>query len=493
MITVKIDPKKKHRISPYLYMQFMEPLSVTDTSVDAAWDFCKRDWFPSVVDKVRDLSPTMIRFGGCFASYYHWKEAIGKYEDRKPMVNYAWSGIYQNHVGTHEIVDFCRRVGAEPFLVANMESEGMKHWAYPEGDIPRLGTAEEAAEWVDYCNNPNNAHRIDNGIETPYNVKYWQVGNETSYGAFTYNGHYERGFTCDECYETTARFAEKMKKKDPTITLIGWGDLERTRGSRSGEPWAKKMNALNDIDLLAFHHHFDSGLDNSPLRGTDYRHDAENTWMHLMNAYKSLQSTIDLMRSCCGGKRLAMTEGHFALPGRNRNEVLSSWGAGVAYARCLNVIMRNSDILDIATMADFFGNVWQVNALMIPTPIWQGKPYLQPVGVVMKLFGKNQGEYALDISYSGSVDAVGSVTGNVYYVHIANTDMNASQEIELDLGGLKIESATMHYVAQKPTVEITPSSLDVFDERRLDLKSNKVTLPPAAVAAIEIKVAETDR
>lgn len=490
MITLKINTEKKHEISPYLYMQFMEPLGITDTSVDAAWDFCRHDWFPSVVEKTREFSPTMIRFGGCFASYYHWKEAVGDINLRRPMVNYAWGGIYMNRVGTHELIDFCKRVGAEPFIVANMESEGMKHWAYPDGDIPRLGTAEEAAEWVDYCNNPDNELRISHGHKDPYGVKYWQIGNETSYGAFTYDGHYERGFTVDQCYDATCRFSEAMRSADPTIKIVGWGDVERTKGSRTGDPWATKMCNIDGIDMLAFHHHFGSGLENSPLRGTDYRRDTEDTWRHLMNAHKSLQTTIDMMRSVCGKKRLAMTEGHFAIPGRNRNEVLSSWGAGVAYARCLNVIMRNSDVLDIATMADFFGNVWQVNALMIPTPIWQSRPYLQPVGVVMKLFGRHQGKHALDISYSGALDATASATDNKIFIHLANTDMKYPQTISLDLGGARVESAVMHYVACAPEVEITPSCLDVFSEKETAVNEKEIVLPAAAVAAIEITLAK---
>ena len=68
MSKIKVSNKIKHTISPYLYMQFMEPLGVADTSVDAAWDFIENDWYPIVVDKVKELAPTMIRFGGCFAS-----------------------------------------------------------------------------------------------------------------------------------------------------------------------------------------------------------------------------------------------------------------------------------------------------------------------------------------------------------------------------------------------------------------------------------------
>lgn len=199
-----------------------------------------------------------------------------------------------------------------------------------------------------------------------------------------------------------------------------------------------------------------------------------------------MQEHIDRMRADCNGRRLAMTEGHFALPGRNRNEVLSSWSAGVSYARCHNVLMRNSDILDIATLADFFGNVWQVNALLIPTPIERGRPYLQPVGAVMRLFGRHQGERALEIHPCAGVDAVASRTRNTIFVHAANTDMHASQRLRFDLGAQQIEKICMEYIAADPTAEITPSEPDLFATRSECCSGEQITLPPAAVAALEI-------
>lgn len=476
MINLKIDTNKKHKISTYLYMQFMEPLGTADTSIDAAWDFEKNEWFSDVIEKVNELGPTMVRFGGTFIDYYHWKEAVGK--ERTPMINYCWGGIYHNLVGTHEVADFCKKVNAEPLIVVNMESDGFEVWKKPG----RTGTAAEAAEWVDYCNNPNNAQRIADGVEEPYNVKYWQIGNETSYKLLRHTG-----FKLDECYDATCRFAEAMKKADPTIKLIGWGDK-----SYDGIEWAGKMSEIDNIEMLAFHHHFNSGLPNSPLRGTDYRLDWENTWNHLMYAHNSLDEHIKEMRATSHGKRLAITEGHFGLEGRNRNEVLSSWGAGVAYARCLNTIMRHSDIVDIATMADFFGTVWQVNAIILPYQIhfYEGwfKPYLQPVGSVMSLFRHHQGDYMVDTSYNGAIDAVSSVTDNKYFLHIANTDMNYSQDIKLDIGDKKIKSATMYYIVEKADVEITQVNRDVFSVKTQEIENGRFTLPAAAVAAIEIIV-----
>ncbi len=48
--TLSVDPTPTFELSPYLYMQFMEPLGVTDTSVDAAWDFRAGDWREDVIE-----------------------------------------------------------------------------------------------------------------------------------------------------------------------------------------------------------------------------------------------------------------------------------------------------------------------------------------------------------------------------------------------------------------------------------------------------------
>ena len=96
MKKINISTQKKHTISPYLYMQFMEPLSNADSSVDAGWDYIKDRWQPCLMDVVKELSPTMVRFGGCFASYYHWKEAVGPRESRIPLYNQCWDGMFSN-------------------------------------------------------------------------------------------------------------------------------------------------------------------------------------------------------------------------------------------------------------------------------------------------------------------------------------------------------------------------------------------------------------
>ena len=41
---IQVDPSPLHELSPYLFMQFMEPLGTTDGSVAAAWDFGRDRW-----------------------------------------------------------------------------------------------------------------------------------------------------------------------------------------------------------------------------------------------------------------------------------------------------------------------------------------------------------------------------------------------------------------------------------------------------------------
>jgi len=121
-----VDPKPLFDLSPHLYMQFMEPLGATDGSVEAAWDHLRDQWREDVVEITRELGPPMMRWGGIFADFYRWREGVGPRDRRPSMLNLHWGGIESNQVGTHEFVELCRQVGAEPLICVNFESDGRK-------------------------------------------------------------------------------------------------------------------------------------------------------------------------------------------------------------------------------------------------------------------------------------------------------------------------------------------------------------------------------
>ncbi|MGD9635015.1 MAG: alpha-L-arabinofuranosidase C-terminal domain-containing protein [Pirellulales bacterium] len=473
---LRIDLRPAFELSPYLYMQFMEPLGATDGSVEAAWNHDAQAWREDVVETTRELEPTMLRWGGIYTDFYRWREGVGPRDQRPTMVNQMWGGIESNQVGTAEFCEFARRIHAETLMCVNFESDGREQYATYHGKS-RTGDAREAAEWVAYCNDPENAERRGHGHQDPFNVQFWQLGNETSYD--------NRGFDLDTTIRKTNEFARAMRDVDPKIKLIAWGD--------SG--WASRMadETGDQVDLLAFHHMFNPDRRDEPvLEGERYRRDPAATWATLMDAWKHNDEKIRSVRASLDGRQipLAMTECHFAIPGRNRCDVLSTWAAGVSYGRILNNHQRHGDVLRIATSADFCGTRWQVNAVMIPTP--HGKAYLQPVARVMRLYRHHIGKHALAVeSCPAELDVVASRTDNKLFLHVVNTQQSAAADLGLNLGDAKIAAATSFEIADDPMVEVSDlNDAKVMQIRQRTLgKDGRWSIPPASVSAIEVELA----
>jgi alpha-N-arabinofuranosidase len=474
--SLQVDLTPKHELSPYLYMQFMEPLGVTDSSVEAAWDHLHDKWRDDVIRATADLEPTMVRWGGIFTDYYRWREGVGPRDKRPTMVNLMWGGLESNQIGTAEFVDFCRQVHADPLVCVNFESDGREHFRKAKGSV-RTGDAQEAADWVRYCNDPDHAERRQHGHDQPLTIRHWQLGNETSYD--------QHGFDRDTTIKKTVEFAKAMRAADPEIQLIAWGD--------SG--WARPMlqGAGEHVNMLAFHHMFNPDDAKHPvLEGELYRRDPDATWHRLMEAWTINDAKIREVRESLDGREfpLAMTECHFAIPGRNRCDVLSSWAAGVSYGRILNNHQRHGDLLKVATSADFCGTRWQVNALMIPVP--HGDAYLQPVARVMKLYRHHIGQHALEVTATpADLDVVASRTGDKVFLHVVNTHRTQSASATLGLGDATIRQATAFEIADDPQVELSSlNSSKVMQQAKKTLDpGGKWSFPPASVTAVEVELA----
>jgi hypothetical protein len=467
-----VEPEPRFELSPYLYMQFMEPLGAANGSTDIAWDYGRDEWREGFVELASALGPRLMRWpGGCFSSYYRWREGVGQ---RRPTRNLLWGGMESNRIGTHEYIDFCRRVGADPMIAVNFESDGREHWAHPPEGGERSAGPDEAAAWVDYCNNPENAERIRHGAPDPFGVRLWQIGNETSYD--------ENGYDCETTARRTVAFAEAMRRADPDIELVGWGD--------SG--WAPRVLEVagDHLQYVAFHHHFRSALDDSPLHDTAYREDPERTWEHFMSAWQSTDECLNRMRQQVAGwgGGLALTESHFSMRGRNRCEAQSTWAAGVANARVLNVHARHGDILKIATLGDFCGSKWMNNVLMLPGP-WTC--YMMPVGSVIALFRAHSGERALTVvDVPDGLDVTASRTGERVFLHVVNTRRTKAVEAEPSVPGRRIESARVWQIAADPELEVMETRPDVFTPTEHELPDDgQWAFPAASVSAVELELA----
>jgi len=140
---------------------------------------------PDLLDAVRGLRPPIIRWpGGCFASVYLWKDAVGPQHERRIYSAYMWEDQDINSLGTDEYMMLCNRVGAKPLLVINT---GILDAGCGAPAQFKLASRDDylpyALEWMEYCNGdastPMGALRAAHGHPEPYGVVYWELDNET--------------------------------------------------------------------------------------------------------------------------------------------------------------------------------------------------------------------------------------------------------------------------------------------------------------------------
>ena len=122
-----------------------------------------------VVDALRAISIPNLRWpGGCFADEYHWTNGVGPREERPSMVNTHWGDVVEdNSFGTHEFMQLCELLGADPYVSGNVGS----------------GTVREMSDWVEYLTRSGDAPmsrlRREHGRTEPWKVPFWGIGNES--------------------------------------------------------------------------------------------------------------------------------------------------------------------------------------------------------------------------------------------------------------------------------------------------------------------------
>lgn len=480
---IVIDPKPQFEISPYLYMQFMEPLGVTDSGVAAAWDYEADDWRQDFIETTRELAPDVIRWGGIFSRYYKWREGVGPINKRPPMRNYAWGGWETNRVGTAEFVNLCRRVGAEPLYCVNFLSDGIRRYAKtPEGN--RTGDAGEAADWVSYANDPDNRERKAHGANEPFNIRLWQLGNETSYG--------KEGFSRDEAIAHTIEFARAMKQRDPSIRLIGWGD----RG-REGL-WAPELvrRAGEHLDYVAFHM---MGVrptrQDTLLWGLRYQRDPARAWEELRQLVKVVESRLiemeQALRAAGAPLGIAITEGHLGLSPHNTNPLLAEWLSAAYHAGTMNLYLRHGDMVKIATGADFPTTRWTVGSVIIQVP--RGLSYLMPVGSIMRLFKRHKGSHGVAvISAPADLDIAASRADTRIYLHVLNASYSRSVEASFIVSGMEVTGGRVFEIASEdPREYVNQDRPSVFRPREKPLPAAPALswrFPARSVSAVELEV-----
>lgn len=162
------------------------------------------DFVPAMLERVRALAPTVLRYpGGTYSDVFHWEAATNEHVFNRQ--------VQPTLMDTRRFLELCELVGAQPLITVNVVT----------------GTAQEAARWVAFTNGRKTVSRLS-GRPLP-RVRYWEIGNEPY---LKEQSRDDIDLRPDEYARRAGRFIAAMRAVDPDI-LIG---LPLTSDTRSGVP-----------------------------------------------------------------------------------------------------------------------------------------------------------------------------------------------------------------------------------------------------------------
>jgi alpha-N-arabinofuranosidase len=185
------------------------------------------------IDALRQLHSGFWRLpGGNFISDFNWYASVGNRDKRAPYLDHAWNAVQSNDVGLDEFMTLCRLLHVAPYVTVNAG----------------FGDAHSAAAEVKYLNAPAStrlgALRARNGHPRPYDVKFWNIGNEPY-------GPWELGHTSLKDYVwKNNEFAHAMLHADPHIVLLASGAMP---DEMTVEGIARKLGHPSDQIALCSH------------------------------------------------------------------------------------------------------------------------------------------------------------------------------------------------------------------------------------------------
>jgi len=410
---------------------------------------------PDLLRAVAQLKPPIIRWpGGCFASPYRWKDGIGPQHARRVTPRELWDDLDINSLGTDEFIAMCRKVGAKPLIVVNI---GTPQW---NADTDTHDYMQDVLDWIEYCNGPADSKwgkvRAANGHPEPYNVKYWEIDNETW------------GMGIDNYIAAIKRFAPVMRRADPSIKLAACGS------GGFGLDWNRQVieQCADLIDYLSIHHY------ESPDRFAEGPYNYE----------RFIRQTGDLIADSDNPKlKIYCSEW---------NAQSTDWRTGLYAGGLLNGFERCGDIFEIGGPALFLRHVsatgWDNAFINFDQTSW----FAAPNYVVMQLwrnhYAPNRIEMAGDTEAMNAV-ATKSQDGKTLYVKcvnpkeaVANVTVNLAEDFAAKTARMQFVAPgslkARNTLARPRTVHAEPGRVD-FDHGTM-----RFTLPALSAAVVTIKL-----
>jgi alpha-N-arabinofuranosidase len=272
-------------------------------------------------------------------------------------------------------------------------------------------------DWIEYCNGPADSKwgkvRASNGHPRPYNVKYWEIDNETWHmGAEAYA-------------EAVRTFAPAMRQVDPSIKLAACGSGGYGRGASDWNGVIVERCA-DLINFLSIHHY--ENPDNYAQGPRSYEQFFRRT-----GSLISQSKNPDL--------RIYVSEW---------NAQSTDWRTGVYCGGLLNAFERCGDIVEIGGPALFLRHAsarsWDNAFINFDHRTW----FPAPNYVVMKLWREHYAPNRIQLDGdAGPLNAVvaKSADGKTVYLKVVNPtgeSVPVTLTVEKDF---TVGKATMQIVA----------------------------------------------
>lgn len=492
-IVFQPDPVKPITINRNIYGHFAEHLGnciyngfyVGDTNkITPNTEGVRND----IMAALRVLKVPVLRWpGGCFADTYHWKDGVGDKKKRPSIVNRWWGGVTEdNSFGTHDFLNLCERIGADPYLAGNVGS----------------GTVQELSDWVQYVNaapgtSPMSKWRQENGRTTPWKVRYWGVGNE----AWGCGGNMKPEYYAN-IYRQYATFMSDFSVDHSMFRIAS--------GANSADyNWTEVL--MRDIphwmlEGVALHHYAVIDWNN---KGSAAAFTEQQYFITLQRAYQmeelvTRHSTI--MDKYDPAKKVALVVDEWGgwydtEPGTNpaflyqQNTMRDAMIAGLS----LNIFNNHADRVRMANLAQ------TVNVLQAVILTNKEKIILTPTFHVMEMFNVHQDATLLPLQISGNDYILGkdklpavsaSASRNkdgVTHISLVNIDAQKAQEISLDTRGVKFNTVTGRILSSQKLQDHNSFELpekikpSVFSGAKLINGTMTVSIPPFSVVVLALK------
>ncbi len=432
-----------------------------------------------VVEALKKLKVPNLRWpGGCFADTYHWKDGVGPKAKRPTIVNTWWGGVTEdNSFGTHDFLDMCELIGAEPYLAGNVGS----------------GTVQELAEWVQYVNfegeSPMSKWRRENGRDKVWNVKYWGVGGNMK-----------------------AEWYANIYRQYATF-MTGWtkGGIYRIASGANSDDYHWTEVLMRDIphnmlEGVALHHY---SVINWSKKGSATAFSEQEYFTTMQRALRMeelVQKHSNIMDRYDPAKKVALVVDEWGgwydvEPGTNgaflyqQNTLRDAMIAGVT----LNIFNNHCDRVRMANLAQ------TINVLQAVILTEGEKMLLTPTYHVMEMYNVHQDalmlplnirspEYIFGAEKLPAISASASRDKNgMTHISLVNIDSQKTQEVTVELRGSNFSGVSGRILSsqnlQDHNTFANPDKVKPAVFKNAVLKGNTLTvkMPPFSVVVLNVQ------